>query len=340
MSPDAAYEYPRSLSKRTGYTVSSKTGGLLRSRTGINRAFYLTLPDGLSVQTRQLAERIRQGGRSDAERLERAEQHFLNGGYRYSREGVPTGKDAIHQFLFGSRKGHCEFFASSLALLLRAAGVPARLVGGYLGGEYNRIGGYYLVSEDMAHVWVEAYIEGTGWVRTDPSRFATNAGVLWNEHTQLDLVARIRLLIDAFDYRWTRTVVSYDFERQTGQLRLAGAKLQELERLIASGWNMPLLFLSAIMVLIVIIKTRVFRVWLSREEQLLRRFKKVMKKRFGTGLEIENKGLFEIAAASGDKQVLQFVSRYAAVIYQDKKIDKATLRQLHTLLDELCQQRP
>jgi hypothetical protein len=84
----------------------------------------------------------------------------------------------------------------------------------------------------------------------------------------------------------------------------------------------------------------VFRVWLSREEQLLRRFKKVMKKRFGTGLEIENKGLFEIAAASGDKQVLQFVSRYAAVIYQDKKIDKATLRQLHTLLDELCQQRP
>jgi len=339
-APDAVYEYPRSLSKRTGYTVSSKTGGVLSTKAGINRDFYLAIPDGLSLQTRQLADRIRRAGRSDARRLELVEQHFLNGGYRYSRQGLPTGKDAIHQFLFESRQGHCEFFASSMALLLRSAGVPARLVGGYLGGEYNGIGGYYLVSEEMAHVWVEAYIEGAGWIRTDPSRFATNAGTLWNERKTLDLTVRFRLFIDALDYRWNRAVVSYDFERQAGQLRLAGAKLQKLEQLIVSGWKMPMLLLSGVIMLIIIIKTRVSWFWHSREEQLLRRFRKVMKKRFGANIEMEGKGLFEIAAASGDNQVLQFVTCYAAVVYQDKKIDKETFRQLQKVLDALYQHRP
>ena len=61
--------------------------------------------------------------------------------------GLPTGEDALEKFLFESKQGNCEFFASSFALILRGAGVPARLVGGYLGGEYNELGGYFLVSE-------------------------------------------------------------------------------------------------------------------------------------------------------------------------------------------------
>jgi len=332
VAPDAVFENLRSFSRRTSYTARSFTGGILTGSVPIRRAFYLTLPEKLSPGIRQLAARIRQEGRSDAERLERAEQHFLNGGYRYSRVGLPTGLDALDQFLFVSKQGHCEFFASSLAILLRAAGVPARLVGGYLGGEYNELGGYYLVSEDRAHVWVEAYVEGKGWVRTDPSRFAVNAATLWSERKKPGIAARLRLLLDALDYRWTRTVVSYDFERQAEQLRSAGAKLQTLEQGIRWRW----LLSSGVILLALLALFKLRKQWFcSREERLLRRFKRIVKHRFEALDSLDTLGLFEIAAASGDIRVRQFVDRYAAAVYQDKKLGPDEIRQLDRLLDEL-----
>jgi protein-glutamine gamma-glutamyltransferase len=337
VSPDAVFEYPRGLAKRVGYKVRSGTGGLLRTSKMINRNFYLRLPAELSPQIRQLAEQIKIAGKTDQERLELAEQHFLNGGYRYSREGLPTGKDAIHQFLFVSKQGHCEFFASSLALLLRTAGVPARLVGGYLGGEYNQIGGYYLVRQDAAHVWVEAYIAGKGWVRTDPSRFATNAGAVWNIKQKLSLAARLRLLADTLDYRWNRSVVSYDFERQVSQLRSAGSKLQTLEQAIKLRWRWVLLVVSGLLLLFLLRTLRLHRFCCNQEEQLLRRFRQVLKKRFGETLVTENKGMFEIAATTNDEQVQQFAAIYAAAVYQDRKLVRHEVRQLSKLLDQLAE---
>lgn len=331
-TPDLVFENPRGFSRRTSYTARSFTGGILRSSMPIKRNFYLTLPERLSPEIRLLAAEIKKVGRSDADRLEGAEQYFMNGGYRYSREGLPTGEDALDQFLFVSRQGHCEFFASALATLLRAAGVPARLVGGYLGGEYNELGGYYLVSEDRAHVWVEAYIEGKGWVRTDPSRFAINAGNLWNEKKRLGIVAQFRFLIDALDYRWTRTVVTYDFERQAEHLRSAGTKLQAMEQGIR--WRWLLLSGGLLVGLLTIFKLR-GQWFCSREERLLRRFKRILKNKFVSMDKIDSLGLFEIAAACRDKRVNQFVERYAAAVYQDKKLGREEVRQLNRLLDEL-----
>lgn len=332
VSPDAVFENLRGFSRRTSYTARSFSGSILSTSVPIKRGFYLTLPERLSPGIRHLADQISQEGRSDAERLERAEQYFMNGGYRYSREGLPTGHDALDKFLFVSKQGHCEFFASSLAILLRAAGVPARLVGGYLGGDYNELGGYYLVSEDRAHVWVEAYVEGKGWVRTDPSRFAVNAATLWSERKKPGIAARLRLLLDALDYRWTRTVVSYDFERQAEQLRSAGAKLQTLEHGIRWRW----LLSSGVMLLALLALFKSRKQWFcSREERLLRRFKRVVKSRYVTLGNVDNLGLFEIAAASGDTRLQQFVERYAAAVYQDKKLGPGEIRQLNRLLDEL-----
>jgi protein-glutamine gamma-glutamyltransferase len=334
-SPDGVFEYPRGIGRRVSYKVKSDITGLLRTTNGINRDFYLTVPADISLQTRQLAEQIKKTAHTDQERIEKAEQHFLNGGYRYSRKGLPTGKDAIHQFLFVSKQGNCEFFASSLALLLRASGVPARLVGGYLGGEYNTIGGYYLVTQDMAHVWVEAYIAGKGWQRTDPSRFATNAGAVWNQGKQLTLAARLRLLADALDYRWNRAIVTYDFERQTTQLRMAGSRLQALEQAIKTHWMIPLILLSGTIFLFMVLRSRLSWLWCSQEERIIKRFRQVLKKRFGQELETENRGLFEIAAVTGDDGVKQFASLYASIVYQDKKIGRDEVRQLNKILDRL-----
>lgn len=335
MSPDGVYEYPRGLGRRMSYQSKSATEGLLRTVKSINRDFYLSVPDEISDRTRQLAKQIRDAGRTDQERLELAERHFLNGGYRYSSKDLPTGKDAIHQFLFVSRQGHCEFFASSLAILLRAAGVPARLVGGYLGGTYNEVGGYYLVRQDMAHVWVEAYIEGKGWLRVDPSRFAVNAATVWDQSGKLTIAMRLQLLADALDYRWNRAVVTYDFDRQTVHLREAGQKLQSMEQAVKTHWIALLITVCGIV--IILISLRFFSVWVygSQEARLLKRFRQVLKKRFGPGFETENKGLFEIAAASNDMRVQQFASVYAAAVYQDKQLGPNEVMELKRLLEEL-----
>ncbi|MEJ2199438.1 MAG: transglutaminase family protein, partial [Desulfuromonadaceae bacterium] len=96
---------------------------------------------------------------------------------------------------------------------MRLAGVPSRLVGGYYGGEYNQFGGYYLVTEEAAHVWVEALLEDNCWLRIDPSTLADNAGeaLLASRSRSLSFGRR---LLDGIDYLWTQSVLTYDFSRQ------------------------------------------------------------------------------------------------------------------------------
>ncbi len=332
-APDVVYEYPGISSKRMVYTARSFTDGIITIREGIKFDFYLRTPSNLSERTLQLAEYIRKNGRTDRERLQLAEQHFINGNYRYTTVGLPTGQDAIEQFLFESRQGHCEFFASSFAVLLRAAGIPARLVGGYLGGEFNNIGGYYIVTEDKAHVWVEVYIKEKGWIRTDPSRFAINSDAIWNKQNKTDKLHLFKLFVDSMDYRWNKTVVSYDFERQVKQIQFAGNKLQSLRGIIKSSWFIPLILLSVIVTALTIFNSRLHFFTNSREERLLRRFKRVIKKRFGEAFEVDNKGLFEIASATGDPEVLKFSNIYAASFYRDRKLEKKEMEELEKLLD-------
>lgn len=342
MAPDLVYETSRSFSKRISYRATSVTSGLLRTRKAIYRDFYLAVPSELPQQLLQLAAHIRQQGKTDAERLALTEQHFLNGGYRYSRQGLPTGKDALYQFLFVTKQGHCEFFASSFALLLRAAGVPTRIVGGYLGGEYNELGGYYLVTEDRAHVWVEVYLEGKGWLRADPSRFATNAGAFWNEPVKKSLSEQFRLLVDALDYRWNQTVVSYDFERQVDQLRMAGKQLRLVEKKMTVKNMLRLLLLVTAGIVSVLALLRLLPFWrIGQHERLVRRFKKVLKKQYGVEIDLENTGLFEVAAILKNPLVDRFVSVYAEAVYRDKRLSPDEIRRLSRLLDTLQhQQRP
>jgi transglutaminase-like putative cysteine protease len=75
----------------------------------------------------------------------------------------------VDEFLFGTRRGFCENYAGSFALLMRAAGIPARIVAGYQGGEYNKVGNYLIVRQSDAHAWTEIWLENKGWVRADPT---------------------------------------------------------------------------------------------------------------------------------------------------------------------------
>jgi hypothetical protein len=129
----------------------------------------LELPGNGFPKTRELARTLASGAPGVTDRINRILGLFRTGGFVYSLTPPRTGPDPVDGFLFGTRSGFCEHYASATATLLRAMGVPARIVGGYLGGEINPFGDYLVVRHSLAHVWVEAWDRDLGWLRVDPT---------------------------------------------------------------------------------------------------------------------------------------------------------------------------
>jgi hypothetical protein len=298
----------------------------------VRRSFYLSVPDGLPPRIGQLAANIRRLAGSDAGRLEQLEMFFRTGGFSYSRTGLPTGEQALEQFLFEKKQGHCEFFAASFALILRSAGVPARLVGGYLGGEYNDLGGYYLVSEEMAHVWVEAFITGKGWVRVDPSSFARNAGAVWGGSPRKSLLLQLRMTLDSLSFAWNNAVITYDFERQMGAVQSAGTRLQGIDgkALLRSVLRYLLIAGGAAGACLVLLNRK--RLFPAREERLLRAFYRRVRQDIPVPAERGRLGLFELADRTGSPRVRLFADTYAGAVYRDRRLADDEYRRLRQMV--------
>jgi hypothetical protein len=163
--------------------------------------------------------------------------YLRSGNFRYTLS-PPTlpERDRVDAFLFGTRQGFCEHYASAFAFLMRAAGLPARLVGGYLGGEVNPDGGYLIVRQQDAHAWTEVWLPGRGWVRVDPTAAIAPARVNAGLPTALTQPAaaaapaltplrRAALRLDAVQNRWNTWVAGYDGTQQRdllGRLGMGG----------------------------------------------------------------------------------------------------------------------
>ena len=330
--PDLTHELLRQNTRRQAFSVSSFNGGLLSVAGKIDRRFYTSLPEGISPRMRGVAADISRKAGSDRARLELIEQYYRNGGFNYSRQGLPTGADALDRFLFDTKQGHCEFFASTFAILSRLCDIPTRLVGGYLGGDYNDVGGYYLVTENLAHVWVEVYIEGLGWRRVDPSSFAANADQAFGGTKLISLARRLRMTMDSLDHVWNRTVINYDFESQLKLATNLEGRLHGLRPPASlKGLLKPIvLFLLAIVMITLFIKRKV--IFMGQEERLLRRFL-AMVARDG-GVDVAAKGLFEIAENHPNPAVREFVDIYASAIYHDRRLSDDEAGRLKGILDQ------
>jgi transglutaminase-like putative cysteine protease len=168
-------------------------------------ARYLKLPK-LDERVPTLAKDITRNMQSDYERAAAIER-YLSGRYAYTLQ-LPSEApaDPIADFLFHRRRGHCEYFASSMALLLRTIGIPSRIVTGFRGGEFNSITGSYIIRARDAHSWVEAYIAGAGWVTFDPTPSGPPPPItFWT---------RVQLYTDALREFWREWIVNYDSGHQ------------------------------------------------------------------------------------------------------------------------------
>jgi transglutaminase-like putative cysteine protease len=158
----------------------------------------LDLPDSSSPRTRELIAQWRQESPGDRALVQRILEFFNQQPFRYSLNAPLLGRQPIDEFLFDTRSGYCEHYASAFAVMMRLADIPARIVTGYLGGWYNPLGDYLLVRQSDAHAWAEVWLADEGWTRVDPTAAVSPSRV---EQGSLQAVPGPRHL---FDYRWLR----------------------------------------------------------------------------------------------------------------------------------------
>lgn len=230
------------IKRRLRYDVASvldfRTGALSEAE----RSRGLQLPAGITPRMVELVERWQQQSSSDAEVVLQALDYFRAEEFYYTLNPPLVERNPTDQFLFETRRGFCEHFATSFTLLMRIAGIPARVIGGYQGGEVNPLGDYLIVRQSDAHAWAEVWLQGRGWQRIDPTAAVAperieqpidpallsdviGAPILFgiNDSGLIRATLRqIRLGFDALNAGWHRWVLGYSRESQRFLMRLLG----------------------------------------------------------------------------------------------------------------------
>lgn len=201
----------------------------------------LQLPKPASAKQRALVDKLRGGDSRPEQFIQNLLKHFRDEPFYYTLTPPLMPDDPIDRFLFETRSGFCSHYATAFVYILRIAKIPARVVGGYQGGEINKVGGFLEVRQADAHAWAEAWLEDKGWVRFDPTAAvaperiergvnvdlqiasgAVNFGPLGNDAVALNWLKRSRQLWQSIDYNWQRWVINYSGANQMRFLQALG----------------------------------------------------------------------------------------------------------------------
>jgi transglutaminase-like putative cysteine protease len=209
------------LQSATAYAVNEPLPAYMRR-------VDLSLPEGRNGRSMALARAMRERAGSDEAFIGAVLAKFRDEQYFYTLEPPRLQLDSVDDFLFNTRRGFCEHFASAFTMLARAAGIPARVVTGYQGGEYNPMSGYLVIRQSDAHAWSEVWLEGRGWVRVDPtaavapSRIERGIAAALGEDEALPggylrrnaLLNQVQLAWDAANTFWNSQVVAFGEAQQ------------------------------------------------------------------------------------------------------------------------------
>ena len=234
----------RVISKRpmvtlTRYGIDSYPDAKLdQSLPAWSRNRETKLPKGDNPRIIAYAKDLHQQASSDRQYIEHLLREIRTFNFRYTLRPPTLSKlNAVDQFWFDTQAGFCMHYAGALAYMLRAVDIPARVVGGYQGGEINPVTGHVVVRQYHAHAWVEAWLPGEGWQRFDPTAAIAperieqglDAALAEDERDVLSaftnvrlgqaiLAARLLYLFESFEHRWNMFVVGYDSDRQSDTL--------------------------------------------------------------------------------------------------------------------------
>jgi protein-glutamine gamma-glutamyltransferase len=196
------------------------------------------IPRNRNTRTIELARQMRESAGSDEAFIQSVLTKFGSEEFYYTLQPPALALNAVDDFLFNTRRGFCEHFASAFTVMARSVGIPARIVTGYQGGEFNPIGGYFIVRQSDAHAWSEVWLEGQGWQRIDPTAaiaperiergldaaISAEEDVPGRDLRQSALLSKIRLAWDAANTFWNDQVVEFGESQQQWLLELFNIK--------------------------------------------------------------------------------------------------------------------
>ncbi len=215
--------------------------------TQLGRQIETALPTDRNLRSNALARRLRSEAADTEDFVRRVLALFRDGGFEYTMTPELLERDSVDDFVFKTRAGFCGHFASAFVSMMRAAGVPARVVTGYQGGEWNPIGSYFVVRQSDAHAWAEIWIDGAGWRRVDPTAVVSPErltrgllDILPDAGSRAERLARgfaflqtMRQGWDAANNWFTENVADFNIRAQLSILRRLGFDAPQLRQL---GW--------------------------------------------------------------------------------------------------------
>lgn len=300
----------------------------------------LELPENAAPKTRQLAAGLLAESENSSVYIQKVLSNFNQQPFSYTLQPKRLWGDHTDNFLFNTREGFCEHYASSFVVLMRAADIPARVVTGYLGGEWNKTANYLLIRQSDAHAWAEVWLQDQGWVRVDPtgaiapSRISNSIAEALAHNSALPMftrfafLSRLSLQWDTLNYYWTRWVVDYDSGRQNSLLNKLGMGLQ--------SWGGVLLRLLIGIMIIALSWTLIFsfQYWRQRPDPAVLSYKKFTRKLAGIGLprlahEAPLGYAERILQSRPDlKHAVQNITDYYTLLRYSKATDSETIKQL------------
>ncbi len=259
MGPQQQLARMTPIEQRVAYEVVSYPD--YRVQTELPRRFrryYTEVPDNSNRRAAQLAREMRESARSDTAFIDAVLAKFHDEEYFYTLQPPPLGSNPVDQFLFDTRSGFCEHYASAFAFMMRSVGIPSRIVLGYQGGEINPLGGHLIVRQSDAHAWTEVWLENYGWYRVDPtsavaperieygvrSAALDGIGISWGFSAPSQFLQNLTMTWDALNAKWNDWILGYGPDKQNSFLEWLGMKNPE--------WRKMLLTLVVIVVVMIV----------------------------------------------------------------------------------------
>jgi transglutaminase-like putative cysteine protease len=229
----------RPINQRVRYDVSSYVDfDLQPTETSAALRDWLNLPTGYNPETLAFAARLRSQSSGNSQLVNAVLKFFRTEKFSYTLQPPPLGRDAVDEFLFTTRAGFCEHYAGAFVVIMRALGIPARVVVGYQGGEINPVDGFMTVRQSDAHAWAEVWLENRGWVRVDPTAAVAPdriemdlrrviprrafGGLISINSGPNSLLSTLRVNLDAVNNAWNQWVLDYTPDKQKSLVRSMG----------------------------------------------------------------------------------------------------------------------
>ena len=255
------------IDQRISYKAVSHTDFRLNNELGRTaRQYYLGLPENSNPRTLDLARNMRETAGSAEVFINQVLNKFNTEEFFYTLEPPPLGNNPVDRFLFDTQRGFCEHYASAFAVMMRAAGIPSRIVLGYQGGEMNPMGEYMIVRQADAHAWTEVWLPERGWYRVDPTaavaperieegRYGAmldGVGAAWGLTAPSEWLYQVTMTWDALNTKWNEWILAYGPDNQSRFMEWLGMEEPDWRKMMLTLVTILIVLVAIISVLLML----------------------------------------------------------------------------------------